>query len=354
MVVYYIVRIAPFSKKSTLLDVDSLPSESKLYPASGFPELVKWSEWIDIDKSYVSNDAVGKTGLASARLFLQEKKLIESLKPDYIHYVGIPLLFHFALLRKYRHKSLCVVHDPVPHSGEESFRYAVKRRAMAKAAGKIVLLNDLQAEEFCRLYNVDKGIVSIASLGPSVCYARFGTGCRIPGRFILFFGRLSPYKGVKYALEAFSKIRDRFPDVRFIIAGAGPICFDWEKYEGDGQFELIHRYLSVDEISDYVSSAEFVVCPYTDATQSGVVNTSFAIGTPVVATRVGNMSNEVLDGINGLTVQPSDPDSLSQAMSTLLSSPNVLQQMRENLLSSSKDDVWNGIADKYISIYSLG
>ena len=352
VIVYYIVRIAPYSRKSTLLDIDSQPSESKLFPASRFPELVKWSEWIDIDKAFVSNDAVGKTGPASLRLFFEEQRFIKSLNPDYIHYVGIPLVFHLALLSRYHRKSLCVVHDPVPHSGEEGLRYSLKRKAMVKAAGKIVLLNDLQTDEFCRRFKADRSRIRFASLGPSECYARFGTGQWIPGRFILFFGRLSPYKGIQFALDAFGKIKDRYPDTRFVLAGAGPICFDWDKYSGDGRFELIHRYLTVDEIADYVRSAEFVVCPYTDSTQSGVVNTAFAIGTPVVSTRVGCLPQVVKDGFNGLTVPPSDSESLSEAMATLLSSPELLRSMRDNINSVSQDDGWGAIADKYKSFYS--
>lgn len=350
--VYYIVRIAPFSKQSTLFDFDSLPLESKLFPASGFPELTKWKEWIDIDKSYVSNDAVGKTGPASIRLFSEEMRLIKSLKPDYVHYVGIPLLFHFSLLAKYNKNDLCVIHDPIPHSGEEGIRYRLKRLALSIVSGKFVLLNNLQGDAFCRRYHVSKNRVRFASLGAYECYSGFGSGRQIPGRFILFFGRLSPYKGIRYALDAFNHIKDKFPDVRIIIAGAGPLCFDWAQYSGKRQFELIHRYLSVDEIADYVRSAEFVVCPYTDATQSGVVNTAFALGTPVLATRVGTMPVVVKDGINGLTVPPSDTDSLSKAMSDMLSNPEMLSAMHNNIMSSLSEGTWTDIADTYISIYT--
>ena len=38
------------------------------------------------------------------------------------------------------------------------------------------------------------------------------------------------------------------------------------------------------------------MCPYTDATQSGVVYSSFALNTPVIATNVGGLSEMIDDG----------------------------------------------------------
>lgn len=43
-------------------------------------------------------------------------------------------------------------------------------------------------------------------------------------------------------------------------------------------------------------NAKFVVCPYTDGTQSGVINTCFTLCKPIVATNVGAFSESVIDG----------------------------------------------------------
>ena len=352
--VYYIVRLAPFFDKTTLLEFEKIQCKSGIYPASSYSAFAMWHEWLDLDKVFVSNDSVGKTGWASFRLFLSEWRLIDRIKPDVVHYVNIPNAFHFPLLLKYKKKSLCVVHDPIPHSGEGSFRDTIKRMFLPYVCSKFVLLNHLQDEVFCRKWHVSPQRIFHASLGPYTCYTVFGK-TQVPGPpFILFMGRFSPYKGIDFALKAFNRIRDRFPEVRLVIAGAGPICFDTKLYSGKNDVEILHRYLTVKEVADYVSSAKFVVCPYTDATQSGVIQTSFALCTPVVATRVGNFSEVVEDGITGLLVPPRDVEGLSMAFGRLLGDAELLEKMRENIAKRNSEggQSWKAIAGKYVEVYS--
>jgi glycosyltransferase involved in cell wall biosynthesis len=56
---------------------------------------------------------------------------------------------------------------------------------------------------------------------------------------------------------------------------------------------------------------------------SNVVLESMAAGVPVVATRVGGMTEAVRDGENGLLVPPADPDALADAVCRLLDAPTL-------------------------------
>ena len=351
--VYYIVRVAPFSRKSTIFEIDELGKESRIVPGRQCKWLEGKGEWIDLDRTYVSIDAIGKTGLASFKLFLQERKLVRSISPDVFQHVGIPGVFQLSIYASCRMRKVCVIHDPLPHSGEHSFRKELKKRILLMLSPEIILLSRHQSDAFCQKYGVRRSRVHIAALGPYEYYSAFRTGRRFDSRHVLFFGRLSPYKGIDYALEAFSRIQGQFPGIKLIIAGAGPVCFDWSRYEGSGRVEFIHRYLTVEEIADYAFAAEFVVCPYTDATQSGVVNTSFALGTPVLATAVGSLPEIVDDGKTGLIVPPGDADSLAAAMSQLLGTPGLLGQMRKNIAEESKTGhlSWSEIARVYEEVY---
>ncbi|MBR0292210.1 MAG: glycosyltransferase family 4 protein [Bacteroidales bacterium] len=351
--VYYIVRLAPFMCHTTLFDIARMDNRNAVIPISAYPELTTWSEFIDIERSFVSNDVKGKTGLASFRLYLEEQKLISSIKPDVIHYVGIPFVFHLMMMWKYRHNSICVIHDPIPHSGETALRDKLKRFALSLIPTKFVLLNTRQREAFLRKYRIPDVRVFQSSLGSYVEYVSFKSGKVIPGDYFIFFGRLSPYKGISYAVDAFLNVHPSFPDVRMIVAGAGPVCFDVKKAEETGSFGFIHRYLSVEEIADYVSQALFVVCPYTDATQSGVIQTALGLGTPVVASDVGNFSDVITSGENGLLVPPCDSDALAGAFNELLSDSALLARMRANIATAGKVErgEWEKIAQQYEKIY---
>jgi glycosyltransferase involved in cell wall biosynthesis len=56
-----------------------------------------------------------------------------------------------------------------------------------------------------------------------------------------------------------------------------------------GALQLIDRYLSNSDAAALFRSASVVVCPYRDATQSGVVLSAFAFGVPVIASAVGGL-----------------------------------------------------------------
>jgi len=61
-----------------------------------------------------------------------------------------------------------------------------------------------------------------------------------------------------------------------------------------------------------------------------VIIESLAVGTPVIASRVGGIPEVVRDGIEGFLVPPDDPPSLATKLSHVLSDPVLLQQMRAN------------------------
>ena len=351
--VYYIIRLAPFMLKSSILDFGTQPSRNGLLAAAEFDTLNRWSDYIDISRSYVSNDAVGKTGVKSFKLFLEELRLIKRIKPEAVYHIGLPYVFQLHMLHIHRKNSAVVIHDPMPHTGEDKLRDRAKRRLLPIVCKHFILLNKRQVEMFCNYYKVSRDRVTVSSLGPYDCYRRFRSERKIGGRFIFFWGRLSEYKGIDYAIQAFTLIKDRFPDVRLVIAGAGPVCFDIEAVSAEPRIEFIHRYLTLEEVADYASQCLFVVCPYTDATQSGVIQTAFAMGAPVVATDVGNFADVVHSGMNGVIIPPCDSEALAEAFYHLLAGPDVLGKYRKEIAEEFADGsiVWHRIAEDYTRIH---
>ena len=107
--------------------------------------------------------------------------------------------------------------------------------------------------------------------------------------YVLFFGRISPYKGVEYLFRAMERVHKVHPNVKVIVAGSGEMYFDASEYEKYEYVKIVNRFIELDELADLIRGALFTVCPYTDATQSGVVYSSFALNTPVIATNVGGL-----------------------------------------------------------------
>ena len=145
----------------------------------------------------------------------------------------------------------------------------------------------------------------------------------IKGPLLLFFGFVRPYKGLKYLIKALPEIL-KTHNARLMIAGE----FWKDKKEYLAMIEdlslkehilIIDKYIPNEEVSDYFLAADLVVQPYTSATGSGVVQTAFAFGKPVVATRVGSLPDAVSDGRTGFIVEPKSPKAIAKAVTEFLS-----------------------------------
>lgn len=103
-----------------------------------------------------------------------------------------------------------------------------------------------------------------------------------------------------------------------------------------------------------LSGFSIAICPYKDATQSGVVQTSFSMGVPVIATNVGALPETVKDGVNGIIVPACDVKSLSVSISELYTDKIKLEEFRKNIKSNwARQNEWNTIAKDYIKTYTV-
>ena len=109
----------------------------------------------------------------------------------------------------------------------------------------------------------------------------------------------------------------------------------------------------MEELAGLLQDCAITVCPYTDATQSGVVMTSYSLCKPVIATNVGGLSEMVEDGKTGLLVPPKDVDALADAIISLLEDRKKLDEMANSIRNDyfAGDKSWKVIADRYVAFY---
>ncbi len=143
--------------------------------------------------------------------------------------------------------------------------------------------------------------------------AHFG----LQGDVLLFFGYVRPYKGVDLLLEALPAIRRRRP-VTLVVAGEfyepkQPYVRLVERLGLGEAVRFLDRYLADEEVEALFRAADLTVLPYRSGTQSGVTQVAYALGVPVLTTRVGGVPEVVREGETGLVVPPDDPAALAQA-----------------------------------------
>mgnify|MGYP003292224698 CR=1 FL=1 len=351
VVIYLMSR---YGMHSTIFDLKELKPECKIYKASDYPEMAGFSNYMPIKNVFMANDTEGKINFKSFKLSLEIMSFIRKQKADIVHYVEDISLLQVFPMWQFRKKLVVTIHDGQPHTGEKNWRCTFVRNVMKRYVNKFILLNQAEKKVFSDGYGVPMSHIYGSRLGYYDMLHSYGDSSVQKQNYILFFGRISPYKGVEYLLKAMERVHEKHPEVNLIIAGKPNYDIQWQEYRDLDYIEIRDRFIELDELADLIRGAKFTVCPYTDATQSGVVYSSFALNTPVIATRVGGLPEMIDDGETGIIIPPKDDDSLAEAILSYLDAPEILDQHSENIAASAHDGKgsWKKIAEEYTSIYN--
>jgi D-inositol-3-phosphate glycosyltransferase len=164
---------------------------------------------------------------------------------------------------------------------------------------------------------------SIPDTGLSSKEAKERLGLADADKTILFFGRIKPYKGVHYLVDAFQRLAPQHADYRLIIAGRlEEGCEEYwksikEKIEGDvkaGRIILRVEYVPDSGTEAYFKGTDVVVLPYTDIFQSGIIFLAYRFGLPVLAADVGSLKDDIVEGETGFVFRPEDTSDLATAL----------------------------------------
>lgn len=150
-------------------------------------------------------------------------------------------------------------------------------------------------------------------------------------KVILYVGQLIERKGVKYLVEAFTKLKGEEKGAGLVLVGDGP-----------QREELMRRCHGVDDIHvtkivqpedlpPYYAIADVFVLPSLYDRFGIVVSEAMASGLPIVATeKVGASVDLIRDGVNGYVVKDGDVDGLYEALRKILKDPELSKRKGEN------------------------
>lgn len=353
---FYFLKVSESTKRLTLIKIESLNKRGGVYPASDFPELAYLANDIDLSKTYIVN-LPGKHDWSISNLLAIFRMVcvILYLKINIVHITWPPRYGEFFtyLLRK---RIVITIHDPLPHSSEDTWLNRFHRNVCFRLVNDFILLNETQKEQFIETYRMEAKHVTLSHLSAYTNLQNVKPQKPNISNYVLFFGGISSHKGIEYLCEAMDKVCKNHPDTKLVIAGKGKIYFDLKQhaiYRND-RLVLLNRYIDDTELVGLISSSLFVVCPYVDATQSGVIMSAFALNKPVIATNVGALPTMVKNGQYGTIVPPKDAAALATAIDTLIGNPQKIKAMTVNIEHDYSEGKysWNAIAQGIIDIYT--
>lgn len=149
---------------------------------------------------------------------------------------------------------------------------------------------------------------------------------------VITVGRLSPWKGHKTLMEAFSLLPD-VGDVRLLIVGD---CAFWEKSYRHELEEFAQRQGIADrtiftghreDVPDLLAASDVFCLPSRNEPFGRVIVEAMACGLPVAATRGGGVPEIIQDGHEGLLVPIDSPRELADALARLLGDSDLRRQM---------------------------
>ncbi len=280
---------------------------------------------------------------------------IAQIKPDVVHLIAGHPWFNMCLpvLNK-RYCLVSTIHDITPHTGDALTRRMPLRDYPVKHSACLIVHGERLREDLLKRYRFDENRLAVVPHGALTFYTGYGKQDMVEEETtILFFGRIWPYKGLRYLIEAEPLISAKIPDITIIIAGTGENFDQYEKIMADkGRYTVYNEYIPNEKAADLFRKATVVALPYIDGSQSGIVAMAYAFKKPVVATDVGSISEVVKHGETGFVVPPGDSEKLAEALVEILKSSELRSTMAANI-SSMTDGIlsWRSIAAKTEQVY---
>jgi glycosyltransferase involved in cell wall biosynthesis len=138
------------------------------------------------------------------------------------------------------------------------------------------------------------------------------------GPVVGFIGRIEPRKGPLDLALAAPAIRSARPEARIVVVGDDPYASDPDYLEKVRGAPGVEHYGWVDDAPGVMRHLDVLVCPSRQEPFGTVVAEAMAVGTPVVATRVGGIPEVLEDGVTGMLVEPDDPAALADGVLAVL------------------------------------
>ncbi len=262
------------------------------------------------------------------------------LKADYTIIESLSLADWYFLFR-FRNKKLAyIIHDPVAHTGEERGRVDKLNNIYFPYINRFITYSEFAGQLFKQNYPKYKDLVSVFQM-PVYHSLNIGEGklAEVKSK-VVFFGRISPYKGVELFYEASASLASKYPGTEFIIAGKTIEDYHPAFLTNNPYSNIIikNKFIDLEELYELMHDASFCVLPYLDATQSGVIMTAYAFGLPVLVSDCEGLL-EYCFNKEGFSFRNGDVEDLISKMEKLLSYPEALAANRVQISEYDSENI---------------
>ena len=248
-----------------------------------------------------------------------------------------------------------------------------KRRILSKLGQKataVICMTHRSAELLNKVYNiphkklfmVHHGVPEFEEKPGEVIKKAYGIENR---PLVVTFGFLGPGKGIELGIKAISYLKDKYPDIIYLVAGETHPNLKKKMGEAyreslveliqtlgvDDNIKFINKYLSLEELGEVLYMADVYLTPYPHRHQavSGTLSYAIGCGRAIVSTPY-DYALEVLAEGRGLVASDADPEELAQLIDKIFSNPKLKERLEQRAGKLGKTMSWPQVGKRYVDI----
>ena len=303
---------------------------------------------------------------------------------DVIH-ANLPLVPSFAIPKDSAKALVCAVHstwkgeaivtrrdNPKELNPNEKsmlrFNFVLRsyEKKLMKRSDALIAVSKYTVDELTELYGIDEKKIHVIYNGvdvqkfkpkPNKAELRREFGLEKEKKIVLFVGRLYHRKGLEILLRSIPPVLQEFSNVKFVISGKGFKQKEESLRNLAEQLDIEDHvsflgYVPDEKLPSMYAASDIFVLPAIYENFPFAILEAQSTGLPVISTKVGGITEFLVDNENGFLIEPGDPTQLTQKLLTLLKDPKLAKEMgmRGRKLIEEKFS-WRLITSQVIDLY---
>ena len=255
------------------------------------------------------------------------------------------------LFRLFGKRGYYVIHDGLLHDGENDwFHQSLTQASMRVASNHIFLSDNVRS-----LVQQQLGIVRPFNIVPHGIIA-YNNTCLIQNEGVLIddykqsrprflmIGRINKYKGIDLLFESVKTIDFSKIDCITIAGFFADNVVVPEYVKLNPKIGLINKYLTDEEFDSLMSSHDYLLMPYLEATQSGIAAASIGYELPAIVTKVGAMEEQF--GSAAIYMDAITPEALTTCVNIAVNDVIKYKDIQTRLRIKKQELSWESLGEK--------
>ncbi len=249
--------------------------------------------------------------------------------------------------------------------------YGLVLKDVIKFAEKVIVMMPESIQKLIKKYNFPKEKIEIIPHGvpdiPMEPNDKHKKKKGLEGRIILGnINLLSTSKGLEYTIEALKDIKSQFNNVLYLIIGqTHPVVLkeEGEKYRNflkekiknyglQENVRFINKYISLDELIEWLKVIDIYITPYLDPQQSASGALAYAIGAGKVCISTPYLyAKEVLAEGRGFMVPFRNSEAIANAVTDICNNPRKKLEIEKKTYKFGRLMTWYNVALQHLKLF---